>query len=416
MPWRKYKQKEGKHGPIYHVARGIQVRQDARGKWTLFLEKGGMRKNRTIGSGREGLTKAIKIAEEIAAKLDTFLPYEQRQEESSRSTSEFIPCSKAWLEGNSGKWSSYTYERYETILRLHIWPDKSFKNKRIDEISRKDIRSFLKKLYKVRSAATVETTHSILSGIYEELVEDEHVITNPASGLLKRILPEKRQRNQKDSEPFTIYERDVFLSQAEKTCSWGQLLILKVMAFAGLRLGESLAMRFRNLDFDNKAYHVMGSFKQHRFSKPKKGKMRWVDLPEFLVEDFRNYIHHLRKEGLKQGKGSAVDLLFIDPKESGDWPFSQRKIQAMVKRVCKQAKLDIRNPHDLRHTYASILLMAHQSPAYVQKQLGHSSISITVDIYGHWVSGEGRNGLDEALQARQKSPNIYVQNLGENRI
>ena len=160
----------------------------------------------------------------------------------------------------------------------------------------------------------------------------------------------------------------------------------------------------------------MGSFKQHRFSKPKKGKMRWVDLPKFLVEDFRNYIHHLRKEGLKQGKGSAVDLLFIDPKESGDWPFSQRKIQAMVKRVCKQAKLDIRNPHDLRHTYASILLMAHQSPAYVQKQLGHSSISITVDIYGHWVSGEGRNGLDEALQARQKSPNTYVQNLGENRI
>ena len=416
MPWRKYKQKEGKHGPIYHVARGIQVRQDARGKWTLFLEKGGMRKNRTIGSGREGLTKAIKIAEEIAAKLDTFLPHEQRQEESSRSTSEFIPCSKAWLEENSGKWSSYTYERYETILRLHIWPDKSFKNKRIDEISRKDIRSFLKKLFKIRSAATVETTHSILSGIYEELVEDEHVITNPASGLLKRILPEKRQRNQKDSEPFTIYERDVFLSQAEKTCSWGQLLILKVMAFAGLRLGESLAMRFRNLDFDNKAYHVMGSFKQHRFSKPKKGKMRWVDLPKFLVEDFRNYIHHLRKEGLKQGKGSAVDLLFIDPKESGDWPFSQRKIQAMVKRVCKQAKLDIRNPHDLRHTYASILLMAHQSPAYVQKQLGHSSISITVDIYGHWVSGEGRNGLDEALQARQKSPNTYVRNLGENRI
>ncbi|KPK31899.1 MAG: hypothetical protein AMK70_11540 [Nitrospira bacterium SG8_35_1] len=37
------------------------------------------------------------------------------------------------------------------------------------------------------------------------------------------------------------------------------------------------------------------------------------------------------------------------------------------------------------------------SLAYLQKQLGHSSISITVDIYGHWFPGEGRNGLEEAL-------------------
>jgi hypothetical protein len=43
------------------------------------------------------------------------------------------------------------------------------------------------------------------------------------------------------------------------------------------------------------------------------------------------------------------------------------------------------------------MLMAHQSPAYVQRQLGHSSISITVDTYGHWIPGEGRHGLEEAL-------------------
>ena len=55
------------------------------------------------------------------------------------------------------------------------------------------------------------------------------------------------------------------------------------------------------------------------------------------------------------------------------------------------------NPHDLRHAYATILLMAGVSPAYVQKHLGHSSISMTVDIYAHWVPGEGRAGLEAAL-------------------
>ena len=50
-----------------------------------------------------------------------------------------------------------------------------------------------------------------------------------------------------------------------------------------------------------------------------------------------------------------------------------------------------------RSTYASILLMAHLSAAYVQRQLGHRSIAITMDIYCHWIPGEGRGDLDAAL-------------------
>jgi integrase len=93
-----------------------------------------------------------------------------------------------------------------------------------------------------------------------------------------------------------------------------------------------------------------------------------------------------------------VDLLFLDPKEkSARWPFSQRAVQGLLKRVCKAAGLRPRNPHDLRHTYATTLLMAGVSPAYVQKQLGHHSISMTVDTYGHWVPGETCWDLDAAL-------------------
>ena len=69
--------------------------------------------------------------------------------------------------------------------------------------------------------------------------------------------------------------------------------------------------------------------------------------------------------------------------------------------------------HDLRHTYATLLLMAHQSPGYVQQQLGHSSISITMDIYCHWIPGEGRCGLEDALLgpenlAPNRVPNLHI--------
>jgi len=96
------------------------------------------------------------------------------------------------------------------------------------------------------------------------------------------------------------------------------------------------------------------------------------------------------------------------------WPFSQRKIQTLMKRVCKAANLRIRNPHDLRHTYASILLMAHESPGYVQKQLGHSSISVTMDIYCHWIPGQGRKNLETALMG-PAAPSAICTKIAHNR-
>ncbi len=79
-------------------------------------------------------------------------------------------------------------------------------------------------------------------------------------------------------------------------------------------------------------------------------------------------------------------------------------IQRAMQRACKAARLRVRNPHDLRHTYATMLLMDHYSPAYVQKQLGHSSISITVDIYGHWIPGEGKKDLTRTLRGPKARP------------
>ena len=151
-------------------------------------------------------------------------------------------------------------------------------------------------------------------------------------------------------------------------------------------------MRAKHLDFGAMTYCVAESFKQKRFKKPKFGKTRFVDFPAFLMDELKGYVIDLKKQNLKKGRGSVADRLFIDPKERGHWPYSQRKVQGFVKKVCRAAGLSIHNPHDLRHTYASIMLMAHQSPGYVQKQLGYS---LHIDHHGYLLpldSGGGSKG------------------------
>ena len=238
----------------------------------------------------------------------------------------------------------------------------------------------------------------MISSIFEEAIDDGLAQANPVNKLLKKILPPKNQRDLKQPAPLTVEEIDRLLAVAERACSRSMRLLLMVMVFMGLRLGEVLAMRLRNLDLDSRLYHVVEAFKLKTFKKPKGGKTRFVDVPDFILPELEAHIVYLKKQRLKHGRGSQVDLLFVDQTEKGGpWPFSQRKVQGDLKRVCKAATLEIRNPHDLRHTYATVLLTSGMSPAYVQQQLGHSSIQITVDVYGHLVPGEGREGLEAAL-------------------
>ncbi len=73
---------------------------------------------------------------------------------------------------------------------------------------------------------------------------------------------------------------------------------------------------------------------------------------------------------------------------------AQNSVRNIRKRILRKAGLrDIRF-HDIRHTYASLLLSDGQSPVYVKEQLGHSSIQITVDIYGHLIPSSNREAVN----------------------
>jgi integrase len=72
--------------------------------------------------------------------------------------------------------------------------------------------------------------------------------------------------------------------------------------------------------------------------------------------------------------------------------------------LLRQAGLRYRKPHTLRHTFASMLIQAGESLAYVKEQLGHASITLTVDTYGHLIPGTNKAAVDRLDDATRRNP------------
>ena len=92
------------------------------------------------------------------------------------------------------------------------------------------------------------------------------------------------------------------------------------------------------------------------------------------------------------------DLIF--PTRTGTTTSGTNLLGRHFKPLLKRAELPLIRFHDLRHTYATILLMAGKHPKYVQELLGYANISITLDTYSHVIEGmDGglADAMDEAL-------------------
>ena len=161
-----------------------------------------------------------------------------------------------------------------------------------------------------------------------------------------------------------------------------------------------MAMRWGNLDLDKGQYQVKERLYRGEFDTPKsRSSIRAVDLSPEVLKALG--AHKSRQNELKLRRGAAYqdnDLIFSrnTGKPVGN-PRDLRKVfhQALSDAGCPRVRF-----HDLRHSYASLLIDQGASPKYIQSQLGHASIQMTFDIYGHLMPEAGREivkRLDEQV-------------------
>jgi len=384
-------------------------------KWYVYVNYHGRRKNRCVGT-REA---AEKVRREIEARLalgdQTFL------QDDGRPDPLFKNFAEGWLETYAEvECKPSTKRSYEQLLRVHVTP--RFGNKKLTDIRRDEIKQFLSELSQTThdvdgtivpkyAKNTLRLVVCALRTVLNAAVEDGWIESNPASRVGRFAKSEKPARQ---ASAMTRDEVEKFLVGVQEICpDWHPFFLTALRA--GLRKGELIALKWGDIQFGerendaNRYILVQRNYSHGRFTSPKSKKSRRVDLSKQL----RAVLLELRDSRLltamMAGKTSIADDL-VFPSQAGTAMKPDNIVPRYMEPALEKAGLRRFRFHDLRHTFGSLLIQDGASLAYVKDQMGHSSIQITVDTYGHLIPGADIawvDRLDSKTTVHQSAPQTH---------
>jgi integrase len=251
------------------------------------------------------------------------------------------------------------------------------------------------------SARTVRYVHTILRSALQAAVDAEPalLLKNPAD---KAKPPTAKEAKPPEMHPWTAAQLRTFLDWSKEgshlhTAWW-------VLAMTGMRRGELLALRWRDVDMDAGTLRVRRSVgvvkvkgQTNRIVEgdTKTGKARTVDIDDATVTLLR--AHKRERGGLKLTLARDDALVFGNAEGKHRHPETfARAFKDHLKRCDKQlTAADRETPpmirlHDLRHTHATLLLSRREPVKVVSERLGHSNATVTMTVYAHVLPGNQR--------------------------
>jgi integrase len=364
---------------------GVKIREKPKdsGVWWVFIHHNTIRKSKKIGDK--------KLASEVAAKLQAKLTlgdFDLDREAPAR-----VPTFGEYADLFLGTYSRLhhkqkTIDSYKGILDNHVRP--VFGKRPLNEITRKDIKAFIaNKQAGGLAPNTVRIIRSYMSAVMTQAVDDEIISVNPVAKTGRYI---KKVDGHGQVDPFT-WEEKAALESAIKDHFPRYCPFFICALRTGMREGELIALKPGDIDFRGDFIEVRRNCVRGRITTPKSGKTRRVDMSEELSSVQATYMVERKKEALHKGWGEPPEWLFYN-ENGGMIDVSHMRSRVFYKCLEKAGLRRIRF-HDLRHTVATLRIQAGHNIADVSRQLGHSSIRVTIDIYYHWVPGVATSEVND---------------------
>jgi len=304
-------------------------------------------------------------------------------------------AAEAWLAGaeegtirnrSGDRYKPSALRGYEQALRTRILPE--FSGARLSDVSRADLQDLADRLLgEGLDASTIRNAFLPVRAIFRRAVARGEVAVNPTGGL---ELPAVRGRRERIASPVEAEQLLAALPDGERAL-WATAF------YAGLRLGELRALRCDDVDLGAGVIRVRRSWDQRagEIAPKSRAGMRDVPIPTVLRS-------HLAAHRLAAPRG--VGLVFG---RAATDPFNPATTNLRARKAWSAAGLAPIGLHEARHTYASLMIASGVNAKALSTYLGHSSVTITYDRYGHLMPGNTEEAaalldsyLERATQAR----------------
>lgn len=277
-----------------------------------------------------------------------------------------------------------TTDLYDRNIKAHF---QTLMPRIVREITHKDIENLI--FYLKRKGlgnVSINKLIQLLRVIFNYGIENKYISKSP---ILKS---DKLKEEKKDINVLDEKQIENFL-EAAKSKNIKVYALLATALYTGIRRGELLALEWSDIDFKNSRIKINKQVYKHDKATTKNNKSRLVDIPNILI----NILLEYKKQQIIMSK-----IVFCN--SSGKYMnpsllernYFYATLKLLNKKLPEDEQIQIRF-HDLRHTYATILLSKGVPIKYVQEQLGHTSAKMTLDVYASYmpsVKFEALNILD----------------------
>lgn len=337
-----------------------------RTSWRIsYLLPDGRRKVETIGPSKR---EAERVLAERLAEIRQG-GYRELKEAS------FAEFARKWLADYAKPHTKpSTYDGYRRYLEGHWIP--LLGARRLQAVATSDIEEAAAALSaRGLRAKSVNNYLVPLKRLFAHAVRWGYLKQSPATAVQRLPVPHREMRALTPAE----IRRLLAAVPAEHR------LLFELAALTGLRRGELFALKWGDVDLRTARLHVRRAVWQGQFGSPKSERsLRAVDLAPRLVE--------LLEAARPEGSFEEIADRLIFPGAGGGPRDPTSFLRRHFTPALARAGLAGVRFHDLRHSYASLLILAGEHPKYLQAQLGHASITTTLDRYGHLLPGAYAHG------------------------
>jgi len=307
-----------------------------------------------------------------------------------------------WLDGYvKTNCSQRTLDGYQAIAASHLVP--ALGQYQLKHLNHQHIQSYYGKAIERLSARTVHHQHRVLSEALRYAVRKGYLGRNPCD------LADPPKPQKKTMRYLTPEELATLLEAGSGSLYYP---VIYTAVSSGLRRAELLALRWRDIDFDSQSILVSRTLQKRRglidFKEPKtEHSRRRVSMTPKLAAYLREYKAERESRFLHLGRLPRVDDLVFSNIEGK--PIDPSVLSHNFARIAKRAGLQGVRFHDLRHTFASLMLLNGVAPKIISEALGHASVAFTMDVYSHILPGMQEEAMALLDRILPEGKNGHVQ-------